>query len=157
MPTIPASRDGGPGADTRSPTAPDGAELHDPPAPSAGLPRIEALITQLVRTAPALDPTIVTELVERLHGVGPPHAQPLARAIAAVVALVAEGRIDAGIALPALAMACATLADGVRGAFTERELEAARYEIETLLPLPVARPTAAAPDVPLAALRKRAP
>jgi hypothetical protein len=98
-------------------------------------------------------------------------------------------------------MACATLADGVRGAFTprepprpasggvhaaaidaspsisDRELEAARYEIETLLPLPGASPVTegkesiagsprlpdrgnpcgvtAAPDVPLSALRKR--
>jgi len=82
------------------------------------LDRIEALITELVRTAPRLDPVVVAELVERLRSVGPLHAQPLARAIAAVVALVAEGRIDPGIALPPLAMACATLADGARGAFT---------------------------------------
>jgi hypothetical protein len=141
-----------------SPTPPDGqANLDDPRAPIAGLERIEALITQLVRAAPGLGPTVVTELVERLHSVGLPHAQPLARAIAAVVALVAEGRIDPGIALPPLAMACATLADGVRGAFTSRELESARYEIETLLPLPGARPVTAAPDVPLSALRKRTP
>ena len=135
----------------------------------AALDRIELLITALVRAAPGLDPAVVTELIEHLHGVGPLHAQPLARAIAAVVALVAEQRIDPGIALPPLAMACATLADGVRGALrppaidrvpsvTHRELEAARYEIETLLPLPGgAPPMAAAPHVPLSALRRRTP
>jgi hypothetical protein len=193
MPTIPASRDGRPPSEPVDPTAPARVGLRDSldqagQAGQAGssesiaaLDRIESLITLLVRAAPRSDPMIVTELVERLHSVGPLHAQPLARAIAAVVALVGERQIDPGIALPPLAMACATLADGVRGAFTPRggpmppsrgvprpatdaspsvpyhELEAARYEIETLLPLPGAPPRAAAPDVPLSALRKRTP
>lgn len=115
--------------------------------------RIEQLITELVRAAPACDPAIAGELVERLDGI----AAPLARSIAQVVALVAARRIDPGIALPPLAMACATLADGVRGRLGDRELEAARYEIETLLPMPArARASApASPDVPLAALRRR--
>ena len=122
---------------------------------SDGVARIEPLITELVRAAPALDPAVVRALVDALHGVPLPFAQPLARSIARVVALVAERQIDAGIALPPLAMACATLLDGVRGALTERELEAARYEIDTLLPLPGNPPAIVAPDVPVSALRPR--
>lgn len=115
------------------------------------LVRIEQLITLLVQRAPAADPVVVGELVEHLHRIG----SPLARSIARIVELCSEDLVAPGIALPPLAMACATLADGVRGKLTDRELEAARYEIETLLPLPD-KPTAiAAPDVPLSALRKR--
>jgi hypothetical protein len=116
--------------------------------------RIEQLITQLVQRAPIAEPAVVDELVEHLHRIG----SPLARSIARVVELVAEQLVDPGIALPALAMACATLADGVRGALGTRELEAARFEIETLMPVPDRRPRAshfAAPDVPLSSLRKR--
>lgn len=118
---------------------------------TTALDRIEQLITELVRAAPVCEPSVADELVERLEEVG----SPLARAIACAVELVAEQRIDPGIALPPLAMACATLADGVRGALTERELEAARYEIETLLPVPDRARRVTAPDVPLTALRKR--
>jgi hypothetical protein len=114
---------------------------------------IEPLITQLVQSAPVLDPAVVAALIEQLRGIG----APLALAIAEVVGLVAEQRVDAGIALPPLAMACATLAAGLRGELTERELEAARYEIETLLPLPAPARLAPAPDVPLTALRRRTP
>jgi hypothetical protein len=118
---------------------------------NATLDRIEHLITLLVQRAPDLDIAVVDELVGRLHHVG----GPLARSIARIVELVAEQLIAPGTALPPLAMACATLADGVRGKLTDRELEAARYEIETLLPLPDRPPVASAPDVPLSALRKR--
>jgi hypothetical protein len=112
---------------------------------------VEALITELVRAAPASPPAVVDELIEQLHRIG----TPLARTIARVVELVAEQLVDPGVALPALAMACATLADGVRGLLTERELEAARYEIDTLLPVPDRPPPLAAPDVPLSSLRRR--
>ena len=122
-------------------TGPAAPGLVDRPA------RIEALITVLVQTAPDAEPGVVDELVELLHGVG----SPLARAIARVVELV----VAPGIALPPLAMACATLADGLRGKLGERELEAARYEIDTLMPLPDRAPVIAAPDVPLSALRRR--
>jgi hypothetical protein len=121
------------------------------------LPRIEALITALVQLAPAHDQALADELVEQLRRVHHPAARPLARAIARVVELVAEQLVAPGIALPPLAMACATLADGVRGALTVRELEAARFEIETLLPMPDRPPTIAVPDVPVSALRKRGP
>jgi hypothetical protein len=115
------------------------------------LVRIEQLITELVRAAPTRDPAMVDELVEQLHGIG----SPLARSIARVVELVGEQLIDPGIALPPLAMACATLVDGVRGKLGARALEAARFEIETLMPMPDKPPRIAAPDVPLTALRKR--
>jgi len=123
----------------------------DRPESEDRLDRIEQLITQLVRTAPASDAGVVDELVGHLHRVG----SPLARSIARVVELVAEQLIAPGIALPPLAMACATLADGVRGKLGDRELEAARFEIETLMPMPDRPPPVAAPDVPLASLRKR--
>jgi hypothetical protein len=118
---------------------------------STSLDRIEQLITLLVQSAPTADGAVVDELIEHLHRVG----SPLARSIARVVELVAEQLIAPGVALPPLAMACATLADGVRGKLTDRELEAARYQIETLLPVPDRPPAITAPDVPLSALRKR--
>lgn len=117
---------------------------------TAGIVRIEQLITELVQRAPIADPAVVDELVDELRLIG----SPLARSIARVTELVAEQLVDPGIALPALAMACATLADGVRGALGERELEAARYQIETLMPVPD-RPAIAVPDVPISSLRKR--
>jgi hypothetical protein len=130
--------------------APD--RSHSPAHPLAHrLDRIEQLITLLVQRAPAADPVVVGELIEHLHRVG----SPLARSIARVVELCAEDLVAPGIALPPLAMACATLADGLRGKLTDRELDAARYEIETLLPVPDRPPAIAAPDVPLSSLRKR--
>ena len=104
---------------------------------------IEAAITALIREAPAIDERVRGELIADLGRLG----SPLAGAIAEVVAKLGA-TIDPGIALPALAMACATLADGVRGRLSERELEAARYEIETLLPVPARAPKLVAPDVP---------
>jgi hypothetical protein len=99
---------------------------------AAALHRIEQRITELVQSAPEADAGVVDDLLEALRAVG----SPLALAIARIVELIAEQLVDPGIALPPLAMACATLAGGVRGALGERELEAARYEIETLLPAP---------------------
>jgi len=113
---------------------------------------IQRCITQLVREAPALDEAVAAELVEQLRVVG----SPLALSIARIVELVAEGLVAQAVALPHLAMSCATLADGVAGRLSERELEAARYEVDTLLPVPDApgaRPVRA-PDVPLAALTR---
>jgi hypothetical protein len=122
---------------------------------------IERAITQLVREAPALDAAVIAELVARLGEIdgeldGEP-AAPLARSIARVVELVAGGRIAQGIALPHLAMACATLTGGVAGQLSARELEAARYEIDTLLPVPGApapAPAVREPDVPLGSLTR---
>lgn len=110
--------------------------------------RIERAITELVQAAPSRDPATVTMLVEDLRA----HAAPLARSIANIVELVDRGEVDQAIALPALAMACATLCDPRLG---DREREAARNEIETLLPLP-AKPAnvVSRPDVPLVALSR---
>jgi hypothetical protein len=103
---------------------------------------IAELATQLVQAAPAHDPAVVAQLLAALAA----DPAPLARAIAQAVEGVVAGAIDPGIALPPIAMACATLVDPGLG---DREREAARYEIETLLPLPVR------PDVPLSAVRRR--
>ena len=111
----------------------------------------EQSITQLVQSAPALDPRVIDSLIEELRGVG----SPLALSIARVVELVGEGLVDPGIALPALAMACATLGSGIRGSLDNTALEAARFEIETLLPVPDKPPKLVTPDVPLTSLRRR--
>jgi hypothetical protein len=108
---------------------------------------IEDAITQLVQSAPVLDATVIASLVDDLRGIG----SPLALSIARVVELVGTGRVDPGIALPALASACATLANP---ASTTHALEAARYEIETLLPVPDTAPKLVAPDVPLSSLSR---
>jgi hypothetical protein len=123
-------------------------------AEAGAMAAIERCITQLVREAPALDEAITAELLARLRRVG----SPLARSIARIIELVAEGRVAQGIALPHLAMACATLAAGAAGRLSERALEAARYEIDTLLPVPGApaatSPAVRVPDVPLGALTR---
>jgi hypothetical protein len=122
-------------------------------AMAATLDRIEQRITELVQRAPEIDPGVVDDLIEALRAVG----SPLALAIARIVELVAEQLVDPGIALPPLAMACATLAGGVRGALGQPELEAARYEIDTLQPTPDPPARVILPQVPVAALRRRRP
>jgi hypothetical protein len=87
---------------------------------------IEAAVTELVRTAPAFDPATLAALLDALHADG----RALALAIARVVEAIAERRVD-GVVLPVVAMACATLCDPRS---TERELDAARFEVETLVP-----------------------
>ena len=122
----------------------------------AAIDQIEQRITELVQRAPEIDAGVVDDLIEALRGIG----SPLALAIARIVELVAEQLVDPGIALPPLAMACATLADGARGALGERELEAARYEIDTLLPTPDPPARVILPQVPqvlVTALRRRRP
>lgn len=113
---------------------------------------IDQLITKLVQEAPVLDAPTIDDLVAALHR----DARPLARSIARVVELVGEHLIDPGIALPALAMACHTLGDARLG---DAERDAARFEIETLLPVPDhggnTRPAFVVPDVPIVRLRKK--
>ena len=101
---------------------------------------IEAAITRLVQEAPVLDAAVVRDLVAALRA----DARPLALAIASVLDLLGT-KIDPGIALPALAAACATLCDPRA---TERELDAAHYEIDTLLPIDRV-------DVPLSRVSRR--
>jgi hypothetical protein len=112
---------------------------------------IEELSIRLVQQAPDLDSATITELREALWSVG----SPLALAIARIYELVDIDVVAQAIALPALAEACATLVAGIEGRVGMRELEAARYQINTLEPTPDKPPPVAAPDVPLSSLRKR--
>ena len=112
---------------------------------------IELLSTALVQQAPALDADTLAQLRDELHAVG----SPLALSIARIYELVEIDVVDPAIALPALAEACATLVAGIEGKVGERVLEAARYQIDTLQPVPDKPPRVAAPDVPLTSLRKR--
>ena len=89
---------------------------------------IEPLITRLVQEAPAIDARVVSDLRDALWSEG----SPLALAIARIVELVAEGLVDPGVALPALAEACATLVSS-RDA---NVLAAAKFQIDTLEPVP---------------------
>src|SRR5262249_53573627 len=98
-----------------------------PVTAAAILDRVEQRITQLVQGAPQIDAAAIDALIDALRQIG----SPLALAIARILELVALELVDPGVALPPLAMACATLAAGVRGELGERELEAARYEIDT--------------------------
>lgn len=97
---------------------------------------IQTLITSLVQQAPAIDRAAADQLIAELRAID----RPLSITIADVVGLVVDERVDPGIALPALAMACATLDDVIAGRLGPREAEAARYEIETLRPVPGAAP-----------------
>ena len=112
---------------------------------------IETLSTALVQQAPELDPATLADLRDELQAVG----SPLALTIARIYELVAMDVVDPAIALPALAEACATLVAGIEGRVDERVLEAARYQIDTLEPVPDKPARVAAPDVPVTSLRKR--
>lgn len=112
---------------------------------------IELLSTALVQQAPDLDAETLALLQRELRTVG----SALALSIARIYDLVERDLVDPAIALPALAEACATLVGGIEGRFGERELEAARYQIDTLEPVPDRPSPIAAPDVPLSSLRKK--
>jgi hypothetical protein len=112
---------------------------------------LELYSTRLVQQAPDLDPDTVAELRDELHSVG----SPLALSIARIYELVEMDVVDPAIALPALAEACATLVAGIEGRVDARVLEAARYQIDTLQPVPDKPPRVAVPDVPITQLRKK--
>ncbi len=112
---------------------------------------IEDHATALVQQAPDLDAGTLAQLIDELRAVG----SPLALSIARIYELVEIDVVDPAIALPALAEACATLVAGIAGRLGERELEAARYQIETLEPVPDKPPRVQTPDVPLSQLRKK--
>ena len=117
---------------------------------------IELAITELVQSAPDLDRALVDELAGELRRISHAGGAPLAAVIARVLELTADDLVDPGVALPALAMACTTLVGGIGGALTQRELDAARYEIETLLPMPgVPGARLVVPDVPVDKLKRR--
>jgi hypothetical protein len=112
---------------------------------------IETHATALVQQAPDLDARTMTELREALWAVG----SPLALSFARIYELVEMDVVDPAIALPALAEACATLVAGIEGRLGERELDAARYQIDTLEPVPDKPPRVAAPDVAITQLKPR--
>ena len=117
---------------------------------------LEAVVTRIVQAAPAIETAAYDDLVELLRGTArrcDGAQQALALSLARVVEFTGEQLIDPGIALPAIAMACGTLTDT---ALTPREYEAARYEIETLLPMPDKPPriTFDAPHVPITRLKR---
>jgi hypothetical protein len=122
--------------------------------PSLDLPSldlIEPQITRLVQEAPRRDAATVTALLAGLRDVG----SPLALVIARTLEYLDDDLVDPGIALPALAEACATLVAGVRGTVDQRVLDAATYQISTLEPMPDRPPKIATPDVDITRLRKR--
>ncbi|HEX4455720.1 MAG TPA: hypothetical protein VH143_32895 [Kofleriaceae bacterium] len=108
---------------------------------------IEPAITKLVHDAPARDAETVRDLGDALRSVG----SPLALSIARILEYVDDDLVDPGIALPAIAEACAALVDGVKHGVDPRALEAARYRIDTLEPRPdgpAISALASVPDVP---------
>jgi hypothetical protein len=112
---------------------------------------VELLATKLVQQAPELDRATLDQIGEALLAIG----SPLALSMRRIYELVAMDVVDPAIALPALAEACATLVAGIEGRVGARELEAARYQIDTLQPVPDKPPRVATPDVPITQLRKR--
>ena len=112
---------------------------------------IETLSTQIVQDAPSIDPKVLEALHAELQYVG----SPLALVIWRIYELVDAGLVDKAVALPALAEACATLVAGIRGTVGESVLEAARYQIDTLTPMPDKPPRVGTPDVPLTSLKRR--
>jgi hypothetical protein len=112
---------------------------------------VELLSTRLVQQAPDLDADTLAQLRDELLAVG----SPLALSIARIYELVEMDVVDPAIALPALAEACATLVAGIEGRVDARVLEAARYQIDTLQPVPDKPPRVVAPDVPITQLRKK--
>jgi len=112
--------------------------------------QIEPAITRLVQEAPARDAAVVAELLGDLRNVG----SPLALVIARILEYLDDDLVDPGIALPALAEACATLVAGVRGEVDQRVLDAATYQIATLEPMPDRPPKIATPDVEVLRLRR---
>lgn len=112
---------------------------------------IETLSVRLVQEAPAIDPVVIQALRSELESVG----SPLALTISRIVELVGEGLVDPAISLPAIAEACATQVAGIRGLVDNKVLEAARYQIDTLTPMPDKPPKIATPDVPIISLKRR--
>ncbi|HEY3805286.1 MAG TPA: hypothetical protein VGL61_21915 [Kofleriaceae bacterium] len=111
---------------------------------------IEPAITRLVREAPARDAETLRVLAAALADV----ATPLALSIARILEYFVDDLVDPGVALPALAEACATLVAGEREGLDARSLEAARYRIDTLEPRPDRPPAIAVPDVPASELTR---
>ena len=108
---------------------------------------IDSLATQLVQQAPDLDPDTIAALRTELDRIG----TPLALSINRIVELIEEHLVDIAIALPPIAEACSVLVT----TSDPRVLDAMKYQIDTLQPVPDQPPSIAAPDVPLSSLKRR--
>jgi hypothetical protein len=108
---------------------------------------VDALATQLVQQAPDLHADTLAALRTELERIG----TPLALSINRIVELIEEHLVDIAIALPPIAEACSVLVT----TSDARVLDAMKYQIDTLQPVPDKPPSIAAPDVPLSSLKKR--
>jgi hypothetical protein len=129
------------------------------PTEAQVLDALEAALTELVRAAPGCEAGQVERAASlavalALHAAVAERADAVALgcALEHCLELISTGQVDAGIALPALAMA----AHSARSA-SDAAIAAARYEVETLLPVPgqPARPRRG-PEVPLSNLLRNA-
>jgi len=108
---------------------------------------VDHLATELVQQAPDLHPDTLAALRTGLEHIG----SPLALSINRIVELIEEQLVDIAIALPPIAEACSVLTT----TSDPRVLDAMKYQIDTLQPVPDRPPSIAAPDVPLSSLKKR--
>lgn len=130
------------------------------PSRQAAAHRLEEALTALIIAAPASAPeplaaalTHVLEAALASAHEGRSAALGLACAIERCLRLMPRGLVDAGIALPVLAMAAATLGGSVAAAH-----QAAWYEVDTLLPVPASpAPRRAGPEVAVGALVRHRP
>ena len=114
---------------------------------------IEALATELVQEAPTLDPAVARRAARRAASKSARRSRCRSRAS---TSSSSHGLVDPAIALPALAEACATLVAGIEGTVGDRVLEAARYQIDTLTPMPnKPKNLLVTPDVPLISLKRK--
>jgi hypothetical protein len=116
---------------------------------------LEAAMTGLVQSAPdysaaQIDRAALLALQLAVHAAANDRAELLALgcALERCLDLLITGAVDAGIALPALAMASSTARSSSTSA-----ISAALYEVQTLLPVPGKDfPKPRGPDVPIANL-----
>lgn len=131
---------------------------------------LEAALTGLIQAAPGLAPVevgaaadLALAIAAALMGPNPDHDAGrdrlrLALAIERILDDVAAGELEQGVALPAVAMAAATLGQALAGEVPRllAGVRAATYELETLLPLPDrGRIRTGGPDVTLDRLSPR--
>jgi hypothetical protein len=121
---------------------------------NAALDALEGALTALIQRAPDGSPQQVRDAAGDALAVAFCAAAAartdhvaLACAMERCLELLADGRVDAGVALPALAMAAHTARSWDAAA-----VKAARYEVETLLPLPGTPAPRRALDVPAVSL-----
>jgi hypothetical protein len=108
---------------------------------------IDSLATQLVQQAPDLQADTLAALRTELAQIG----TPLALSISRIVELIEMQLVDIAIALPPIAEACSVLVTSSDPGV----LDAMKYQIDTLQPVPDKPPAIGAPDVPINLVRRR--